>query len=68
MYKRQVKCSPNQFEPLALTDVVGIQRSSFDVQALVKNPAAVRNLYRDMIIDPPSLEEIMLFYTKGDQK
>ena len=63
-----VKCSPNQFETLALTDVVGIQRSSFDVQALVKNPAAVRNRYRDMIIDPPSLEEIMLFYTKGDQK
>ena len=63
-----VKCSPNQFETLTLTDVVGIQRSSFDVQALVKNPAAVRNRYRDMIIDPPSLEEIMLFYTKGDQK
>ena len=51
-----------------LSSAARIQRSSFDVQALVKNPAAVRNRYRDMIIDPPSLEEIMLFYTKGDQK
>ena len=63
-----LKCSPSQFESLTLTDVVGVQRSSFDVQALIKNPTAVRNRFRDMIVDTPSLEDIMVFYTKGDEK
>ncbi|WP_195267298.1 ABC transporter ATP-binding protein [Eubacterium sp. 1001713B170207_170306_E7] len=63
-----VKCSPGQLEALALTDVVGIQRSSFDVQVMIKNPAAFRNRCREIIVDLPSLEEIMLFYTKGDTK
>lgn len=61
-----IKCSPSQFETLELTDVVGVHRSSFDVQALIKHPAAAKNRYRDLIVDTPNIEDIMLFYTKGD--
>ena len=40
----------------------------FGCEALVNNKAMIRRLYPELLIDNATLEEIMLFYVKGEEK
>ena len=64
-----LKCPSDQFSVLDLgDDLIGFRRSNFGVEALIKNPEHFKRHFPDAIIDTPSLEDIMLFYTKGAKK
>ena len=43
--------------------VAGVRRSAFGVEALVERGAA-----RGLVCDPAGIEDIMLYYIKGDAK
>ncbi|MDO4288612.1 MAG: ABC transporter ATP-binding protein [Eubacterium sp.] len=63
-----LKCSAQQFSALDLgDDLVGLRRFSFGVEALIKDPGPFKRHFPDTIVDVPTLEDIMLFYTKGDR-
>ena len=64
-----LKCSAEQFSVLDLgSDLIGYCRSSFGIEALIKDPDSLRSHFPDTIIDPPTLDDFMLFYTKGAQQ
>lgn len=63
-----LKCSPAQYTGLSLGNDIRIRRSSFDVQVLIKDPTAFKKAHPDIIVDTPSLEDIMLFYTRGEKQ
>ncbi len=48
-------------------EFIGIKENSFGFQALTKDVARARSLFRDnVVIEKPSLEDIMLYTVKGD--
>lgn len=48
------------------SDYVGYRKSSVQIEVLVKNREAIRKKIKNAVIDPASLENIMLFTVKGE--
>ncbi|MCH7321978.1 ABC transporter ATP-binding protein [Solibacillus sp. MA9] len=63
-----VKCSEQQFDSLDQTHIIGYEKGQFAVQALVNNKQAVQHMYPDLVIDAPTIDDIMLYYVRGDKK
>jgi len=57
-----LKCSAGDFEKVWAEDHLGSRRTSFGCQALVRGRAAMAKKYPFAVVDPVSLEDIMLFY------
>ncbi|MEW5784198.1 MAG: ABC transporter ATP-binding protein [Bacillota bacterium] len=48
--------------------LVGVRENRFGFEGLIKNKEAVKRLFRDsVVIEKPSLEEIMLYFTRRPQ-
>lgn len=59
-----LKCSEEELEKVDKSIITGIKRNKFGVEALVK-----KNYLGDsFIVDKASIEDIMLFFVKGDKK
>lgn len=56
-----LKCTHAQFEKIQQDAVIGIRKSKFGVEALVKR-GKLRGNY---VIDPAGIEDIMLFHSRG---
>ena len=63
-----LKCGASEFERLDAADFVGYRKGTFQVEALVKDKAAIRQKYPDLVIDPVTIDDIMLFYVKGNRQ
>ena len=61
-----VHCGAADFERLEPEIVVAWRREEFQTRALVRNRARAAQLLPDAIVAPAELDEIMLFYAKGD--
>ncbi len=61
-----LKCGINDFNKVEKTDVIGSRKSQFGYEALVKNKQKLGVKYKNFIIDPANLEDIMLFYLRRD--
>lgn len=48
--------------------LLGTRMSQFGCEALVKDRRAFRRRYPALTVDPVSLEEIMVFTVRGDEK
>ena len=48
--------------------LLGTRVSQFGCEALVKDRRAFRRRYPELTVDPVSLEEIMVFTVRGDEK
>lgn len=57
------KLSEAEYKRLDPAAVAGVRRSAFGVEALVERPAA-----RGLVSDPAGIEDIMLFYLRGEGK
>lgn len=62
-----VKCSEQQFEQLDQTHVIGFEKGAFSVQALVNDKQAMQQAYPELTIDAPTIEDIMLYYVRGEK-
>ncbi len=60
-----LKCSAAEFEQIDHEDIIGYQKSQFHVEALVPNKQLAKQKYSHILIDPASIEDIMLFYVRG---
>ncbi|WKY43839.1 ABC transporter ATP-binding protein [Eubacteriaceae bacterium ES2] len=60
-----LKCGASQFESLDADDYHRYRKNHFGYEVLVKNRPEMKKRYRDVMIDPATIEEIMLFFVKG---
>ncbi|MDK2905521.1 MAG: type transport system ATP-binding protein [Eubacteriaceae bacterium] len=61
-----LKCGASQFESLDANDYHRYRKNQFGYEVLVKNRPEIKKRYRDVMIDPATIEEIMLFFVKGE--
>lgn len=45
----------------------GIRRSEFGMEALVTNRTAFRRKYPNLLVDPATLEDVMVYYEKVEE-
>lgn len=63
-----IKCSKEQYEAMDKADIVSARINSYGVEVMVSDREAMSYKYSDLILDPTSLEEIMLFYVNREGK
>lgn len=62
-----VKTSKEEFEKFDRSEYVSYKKGKYQYELLVENKEKFRTKYRNCIIDKPNIEDIMLFYLKGDK-
>lgn len=60
-----LKCSKEVFDSIDKSDIFSYRTTNYSCEALVKNKRLP--IYKDVVVDKASLEDIMLFAIKGDK-
>lgn len=63
-----LKCKKSELEKISKPLIVNVQPGTFGVEVLVNDRKACEKLYPQMVIEPATLEDIMLFYVNKDSK
>jgi len=63
-----MKCGTAQFEKIDRADMVAYRKQDFEWQILVANRKEAQKKYPDSILDPATLDDIMLLFIKGESK
>ena len=61
-----VKCSFDQFKKLDGSKVIGYKKGSFSIEALVRDKKVVQRNHPDLLVENPTIEDIMLYFVRGD--
>lgn len=62
-----MRCKKSTFPVVSPDDYVYFRETNLSVECLVRDKEAIRKRYPDFVVDNASVEDIMLFYIKGDQ-
>ncbi len=62
-----VKCSKEDFKKIENIDYIKYKKEKYQYEILVQNKYEFRKKYNIGTIDKPSIEDIMLFYVKGEK-
>ena len=62
-----IKCSKEDFSRLDEKDYIKYKKEKYQYEVLTSNKDTIRRKYNITTIDKPSIEEIMLFYIKGER-
>ena len=62
-----VKCTKEQFEKIDKKDYISCKKKKYQYEVLIGNKAAFRKKYNIATIDKPSIDDVMLFYVKGEK-
>ena len=69
IYKYGVlKCGLEDFKRIDQSELVGFRKNQFNVEALVANKQFIKDKYPDLLVDPATIEEIMLYYVGGEKR
>lgn len=60
-----IRCSKADFSTIDFSDIVGQRTNSYSYEILIDKKDEAKKKYKNLVIDPASLEDIMLFYGKG---
>jgi len=63
-----ISCKKDFMDSLNKDDIASYKKEAFGYKVLVKNRIEIMNVYKDLIIDKASIEDVMLFYIKGENK
>ena len=63
-----LKCSASDFQKLSSSDILRYRKGQFGYEALLENRHAFARRHPGATIDPANIEEIMLFYVRGEAK
>ena len=63
----RLACTAQQLSTIQPEDLVRVRKGSYGCEALVSDRAAFRKKYPQLMVEPISLEDIMLFIGKGEQ-
>lgn len=61
-----LKTTPEKFAQLSKDDYISYRKSSYRLEALIKDKEKIKRIIPDAMIDPASLEDIMVFTVKGE--
>lgn len=61
-----LKCGKERFASISPDDYIISRPTRMSTECLVRDREAVKRKYRDIMVDNATLEDIMLFYIKGD--
>ncbi|MDI9488961.1 MAG: ABC transporter ATP-binding protein, partial [Bacillota bacterium] len=60
-----IRC-PNEYVPMIdKSYIVGIRQNSFGAEVMIKNADIFKRRYREFSLEKTSIEEIMLFISRG---
>ena len=62
-----VKCREEDFSKIALDDYVSYKKGKYQYEVLIRDKNVFKKKYGITSIDKPSIEDIMLFYIKGER-
>ena len=62
-----IKCSKDDFARFDKKDYITYQKGKYQYEVLTNNKNNIKNKYNITTIDKPSIEDIMLFYIKGEK-
>lgn len=63
-----IKCSKEELQTIDPKDIVSARINHFGAEAMVYDKEAIIGKYSGLLIDPTSLEEIMLYYVNREKK
>lgn len=63
-----IHCGEKQFEQITYDDIVAWRKQDYEYQVLVANRKEAARKYRDYVIDPATLDEIMLLLIRGEKR
>lgn len=63
-----IKCSKSDFPSIDSSDIISMRNNSYSYEILTGKKSAAKRKYNNLVIDTASLEDIMLFYGKGELK
>ena len=62
-----IKCGASAFSGVDKSHMLRIRKSAFDIEALVDDRRYYAANYPDIMVQPATTEEIMLFYVRGEK-
>ena len=62
-----IKCSQEDFLRLDEKDYIKYKKEKYQYEVLINNKNRIKQKYNMTVIDKPSIEDIMLFYIKGEK-
>lgn len=62
-----LKCGTEQFGRVEKEDYITYRKNEYGYEMLVENKEECRRKYHDYVVDAAGLEDIMLFYVKGEK-
>ena len=62
-----IKCSQEDFLRLDEKDYIKYKKEKYQYEVLINNKNRIKQKYNITVIDKPSIEDIMLFYIKGEK-
>ena len=63
-----LNCGAAVFDTLDKTEVVAYRKEDYQFKVLVKDRNKAEKQYANAIVGPATIEEIMLFYVKGEMQ
>lgn len=62
-----IRCGEKVFSALSSEDIIAYKKEDYEWKVLVQNKHEFQKIYQDIILDCATIEDIMLFYIKGEQ-
>lgn len=62
-----ITCGQGLFDSLSRDDIAAYKKEPYSYRVLVKNRAKLRQVFQDIPMENASVEDIMLFYVKGEK-
>lgn len=62
-----LKCGKEEYANIDKSEIIGKRSNQFGYELLMKNITKIKKAYSSMVIDHASIDEIMLFYVKGER-
>jgi len=62
-----LKCSEDDFRKLEQEEYIRYRKNHFGYEVMVKDKQAIKKKYPEAMVDAISIEEIMLFYVRGEK-
>jgi len=63
-----IKCGAAQFEAIDKQEIIAYRKQDYEWQVLVDDKDYAQKKYPKAVIDPATIDEIMLLYVKGESK
>ncbi len=61
-----LRCKKNDFANISQDDYIAFRETNVNMECLIKSKLEAKSKYKNVVIDNVTLEDIMLFYVKGE--